>query len=300
MMTLTKRQLRAAFVQLEETVKYLRVAVAVETVAIGVLLLTLLFLGPCAAYAEVDVPTGHFLMVDENGRVFPENYAVGISDIAEAEATTAAAAAKAEAVQEAADEVTAIVDDIALMIEGETVMYGYIDGFVLSLGGAVSVDPDAVCYITEFTMGEKITSGEYAGYTPAYIQYGYNTPMNNTPVIYWRSTLDDGGEWQSVTVQESEQIVGSVEMDGVTLDNMYQGTIYIPSESEKPFYKVFCSVNAVSGDGSTFPIVGGITINGKTGYTGVVTNGIYEFTYEGGLLMQPPVSVDGVFPVGTP
>ena len=241
--------------------------------------------------ARADEPAeAQFLMVDENGNIVPEGYTLGIDQIAQAAASVATASNRAVAVAEAVQASQEIVEDVTEVLVG-TQSYGYIDGFVVSLGGAAAVSTNAACRIVKFEapsgVAESVGGVDYAA---CEIYYYFTEPMNSTPYIKWKTALTNE-TWEVVELQDI-QYIGSGTIDGVPYSNLYHSTAYIPASLASAFFLAYCEVSAADGDGSMLPIWGGIKINGIDAFTGSVTNGGFEFVYQGGLLMAAPREVE--------
>lgn len=231
-----------------------------------------------------------YLMVDENGKIVPEGYTLGIDQIAQAAASVATASNRAVAVAEAVQASQEIVEDLTEVLVG-TQSYGYIDGFVVSLGGAAAVSTNATCRIVKFEapdgVAETVGGVDYAAFE---IYYYYTEPMNSTPYIKWKTALSEE-TWEIVELQDITYL-GSATVDGVPYSNLYHSTAYIPASLSSAFFLAYCDVAAADGDGSMLPIWGGIKMNGIEAYSGAVTNGGFEFMFQGGLLMSAPREVE--------
>ncbi len=240
--------------------------------------------------ARADEPQAQFLMVDENGNIVPEGYTLGIDQIASAAADVAAASNRVAAVAEAVQASQEIVEDLIEVLIGAQ-SYGYIDGFVVSLGGAAAVSTNADGRIVKFEapsgVAETVGGVDYAAYE---VWYYFTEPMNSTPFIKWKTSLTNE-TWEIVELQDITYL-GSGTVDGVPYSNLYHSTAYIPEELSSAFFKAFCEVSAADGDGSMLPIWGGIKMNGIEAYSGAVTNGGFEFMFQGGLLMSAPREIE--------
>lgn len=237
----------------------------------------------CAMLVNADeAQRAQFLMVDEEGNISPQGYTLGIDQIAAAAAETAAASNRVAAVAQATAESAAIVSNLTEVLVGN-VSFGYIDGFVVSLGGAAAVSSNATCRIVRFDVAQESKTTGGVAYSGHHIYYYYSEPMNSVPYIKWKTALTDE-EW-TVAEQDGAVSYGTATLDGVTYENLYRSTAWTPSSLDRAFYMAYCEVSTPEGDGSLFPIWGGITINGQSGFTGAITNETAVFTYQGGLLM---------------
>jgi len=232
---------------------------------------------------------GQKLMVDERGKIVPEGYAVGISDIAEAVASQQVVQATATVVREAqkaaADEVDAVVDSL-LGVNG----YAYVDDFVESLGGAATVSTNATCRIIAFNVGTVRETVDGVSYSRCDLYYYFSEPMNQTPYVVMMPTLEGGAtnEWTRVELQNTQSL-GTYVLNGVTYENAYLSYVWTLTELEKTFYRVKCEISAAAGDGSLFDVVGGISVNGEPGDTATFTAVNYQgatndLVFVGGLL----------------
>lgn len=229
-----------------------------------------------------------YLMVDEEGHIVPEGYTLGIDQIASAAASVAAASNRVLAVQEATAASREVVSNLTEVLVG-TASFGYIDGFVVSFGGAASVSTNATCQILQFEVEKEHTTVDGVPYSGHYITYYFTEPMNSVPYIKWKAALTDA-EWNVVPLQDVTYL-GTVTVNGRQYSEVYRSTAYTPSSLTQAFYLAYCEIAAADGDGSMLPIHGGITINGEVAYTGVVTNDNAVFIYHSGLLMSAPEAV---------
>lgn len=241
--------------------------------------------------AEVLAPyqQGQKLMVDERGKIVPEGYAVGISDIAEAVASQQVVQATATVVREAqkaaADEVDTVVDSL-LGVNA----YAYVDDFVESLGGAATVSTNASCRIIAFNVGTVRETVDGVSYSRCDLYYYFSVPMNQTPYVQMMPTLEGGAtnEWTKVELQNTQSL-GTYVLNGVTYENAYLSYIWTLTELEQTFYRVKCEIGAAAGDGTLFDVVGGISVNGERGDTATFTavnyqGETYDLVFVGGLL----------------
>ena len=90
-----------------------------------------------------------YVMVDQNGNIWPTNAVATVADAAATAARVAAAEQAAEAYRVAEAQTSEAVDDLAAsIIDGNLVVYE--DDFVYSLGDAVAVSTNCVCAIYEW------------------------------------------------------------------------------------------------------------------------------------------------------
>lgn len=251
------------------------------------------------ALAAVAAPEffGQKLMVDQNGDVLPKGNVPGMSEIAALAASNEVAKAKVDVVQEVQEATSREVNLVVDTLTGVNA-YAYVDDFVESLGGVQGVSTNASCRIAKFQIGARKETVDGVEYSAQELYYYFTEPMNNTPYIAFSTTLAAGetNAWEKVELQEPTYL-GTAEVDGVEYDNLYKSTVWTLAALDKCFYRVQCKVSAPTGDGSTFDVVGGITVNGQAGATaslvaagwGGVTN-VLEF--EGGLLKAVRVATE--------
>ena len=218
----------------------------------------------------------------------PPGYTLGIDQIAATAASVAAASNRVIAVEEATEQSRNIVSNLTEVLVG-TASFGYIDGFMVSFGGAASVSTNAQCRIIKFEVEKEHTTVGGVPYSGHYITYCYSEPMNSVPYIKWKAALP-GAEWNVVPLQDVTYL-GNVTINGMQYTEVYRSTAFTPSSLTQAYYLAYCEIAAADGDGSMLPIHGGITINGEVGYTGTVINDGAAFHYQSGLLMAAPEAV---------
>ena len=234
---------------------------------------------------------GQKLMVDQNNNVYPEGAVLGLSQVAELAASNQIAQAKIDMVQEVQESTSREVNLVVGTLTGVNA-YAYVEDFVESLGGVAAVSTNAACYIAKFEVGARKEIIDGVSYSCQEMYYYFTEPMNNTPYITFQTALTEGesNEWDRVELQDITYL-GTYTIDGIEYENVYRADIWTLTEMDKCFYKVQCEVSAPSGDGSTFDVVGGITIGGEKGDTeefrcmGLGGN-VIVLTYKGGLLIR--------------
>lgn len=241
-------------------------------------LLSLLVAG-AAVMARAD---GQFLMVNEDGEITPKGYTLGLDQIADTAAAVGLASNRVAAVAEATAASRDIVSNLTEVLVGNNT-FGYIDGFVVSFGGVAAVSTNAACRIVKFQVDAE-TNGDMSGH---YIWYCFTEPMNSTPYVKWKSALSDD-TWNIVPTQDLVHYQDGTYLDGVPYNNLYRSTAWMNSSLSRAFYMAYCDIATPDGDGSAFPIVGPITIQGESGFSGAVTNDNAVFTFVNGLLMRAP------------
>lgn len=101
------------------------------------------------------------------------------------------------------------------------------------------------------------------------------------PVLDWRVTLNSGA-WSNSTATVSETDIPA----GVTAAKAYEFTLARPSGGSA-FFRVIDNSSGASGSGLWWVVFGGISVDGKLGFTGIVTNGVEELRFVGGILVEP-------------
>lgn len=244
----------------------------------------ILFLVPALAVAQA-VTNAQYLMVDESGKVVPEGYTMGLSDIAASAASVAAASNAAVAVAEATVNASNIVNSVIASVTG-AYGFGYIEGYLVSFGDSVSVSTNASCSIVKVEIAAagttNINSEEYSGH---YFWYVYTEPMPSVPFVKWKRALDASNEWHTVEFQETEKYE-NVTIGGTTYGTAYRSTVWMPSSYNSSFFLTYCEITGGGGSGELLDVYGGLSVNGNAGYSGAVTNsGVIE-TYLGGVLIK--------------
>lgn len=218
-----------------------------------------------AAFADNGKLFGQKLMVDENGEVFPKGAVLGLSDIAALAASNELAQAKIEIVKEVQASTSREVDLVVDTLTGVNA-YAYVEDFVESLGGVSGVSTNCQCAIAKFVVGARKEIIDGVEYSAHDLYYYYTEPINNTPYIQFQESLAVGetNTWDKIELQESVYL-GTAEIDGLTYENCYRSTVWTLASLDKCFYRVKVEISAPVGDGSTFDIIGGITLNGEKG-----------------------------------
>ncbi len=262
-------------------------------VIIAALIATVIVFAIQVAQAAPGFTQAQYLMVDENGRIVPEGYTLGLDQLAEAAAEVAAASNRTIAVNEATDAARSVVSNLTEVLVGNN-SFGYIDGFTVSFGGVANVSTNADCQIVKFEVNAWNDGGTTningVACTGHYIYFYFSEPMNTTPYIKWKRALDGTNDWEVVECQDIVHYPDGTVLDGQAFNNLYRATAYTDATLAQSFYLAYCEIAAADGDGSMFNVYGGLRINGETGITGdvlrlgagSVTN---VFTYKNGLLM---------------
>jgi len=102
------------------------------------------------------------------------------------------------------------------------------------------------------------------------------------PALDWRAALG-AGVWSNITASVQETDIPSGVTNAV---KAYEFTLDRP-DSGSAFFRVVDNSSGASGSGLWWVVFGGITVDGKTGYSGTVTNGTDELLFKGGILVEP-------------
>ena len=243
------------------------------------------------ANAEEMVLHGQKLTVDQHGEVYPKGATLGLDDIARLASSNEVAQAKIEVVKEVQK---AIEREVGLVVETLTGVnaYAYVDDFIESLGGVSAVSTNAQCHIAKLQVGARHEIIDGVDYFAHDLFYYFTEPMNNTPYINFQEAIAVGSTntWEKIELQDAVYL-GTCTIDGIEYENCYRSTVWTLAALDKCFYRVNCEVSAPVGDGTTFDILGGITINGDKGDTkrfhGVNHEGKTEtLHFVGGLLIK--------------
>lgn len=104
-----------------------------------------------------------------------------------------------------------------------------------------------------------------------------------TPALDWRAALN-AGSWSNATatVQEVEVPAGAT-----NAVKAYEFTLDRPDTAGSAFFRVVDNSTGASGSGLWWVVFGGIAVDGQLGLTGIVTNGVDELRFVGGILVEP-------------
>jgi len=238
------------------------------------------------AYASItNWPAAQYLMVDQNGRIVPEGYAAGLTEIAQAEAQAAAAQAAARAVRDSTAAASNVVNDIVSVLTG-SIGFGYVTGHTVSIGGVVEVSTNASAQIVycEFGAGGSTNIGEVA-HTGHYIWHAYSEQMNTMPAIKYRTNLEATNSWEFAEFQSTAEYTSET-VNGVLYETVYRSTVYLPSALDSAFFLAFCEIAGGGSAGGYFRVESGFSIGGKVGFTGTVEREGLYWTYQCGALMS--------------
>ena len=224
--------------------------------------------------------------VDQYGRIEPAGYIAGLSDIARAEAVTAAATQAVAITQATMLGASNVLRDVVTMLTG-TYGFIYVTGHVTSFSGAIVVDTNVMAYIDYFQpglAGAMTTNGvEYTGH---YLWHHYTSVMNTTPYIKYKRTIDATNEWTFVELQSTDYF-DNVDVNGIHYDTIYRSTVWIPTAYNNAFFQAFCEIIPGGQAGAPLDIVGEVTIGGERMLTQIFTNSTGRIeTYVSGLLKE--------------
>lgn len=103
-----------------------------------------------------------------------------------------------------------------------------------------------------------------------------------TPALDWRAALGTGS-WSNATATVQEVAMPAGVTNAV---KAYSFTLPRP-EGGSAFFRVVDNSSGASGSGLWWVVFGGISVDGKRGMTGIVTNGTDELRFVGGILVEP-------------
>lgn len=248
-------------------------------------LILLLFVGGTTFAQSTPPAPMQYLMVDQHGKVKPEGYTAGLSEIAAAEAAAEAAKAKAEAVQAATAAASNVVNDVTEALTG-AIGFGYVTGHVLSFAGAVEASEDAtasVVAVVPGAVGQEMKDGVL--HTGHYIWHVYSETMNSTPLIKYKTNLNATNAWEFAEYQSTAEFTDTT-IAGVTYPIAYRSTVWLPSTLDTAFFIAFCEIQSGGQAGAFFDVIDGFTIAGKKGFTGTVEICDHLWEYKFGTLMS--------------
>lgn len=246
-------------------------------------LLALLLLGSLMrANAE---PSVQYLMADQYGRITPEGYAAGLSDIAAAEAAAESTRQAAELSAETAAIASNIVDEVVKALTG-AIGFGYVSGHTVSFAGSVNISTGAaarIVYCQFGAAGTAFTNGTlHSGH---YVWHVYTETLNAMPAIKYKIELNATNAWEDVEYQTTQQYSDTT-VNGVNYSTVYRSTVWMPSSLDGAFFLAFCETYGGGQAGGLFDVIDGFTIGGKRGFSGVRVRDGLAWTYECGALMS--------------
>jgi hypothetical protein len=104
-----------------------------------------------------------------------------------------------------------------------------------------------------------------------------------TPALDWRAALN-AGAWSNATATVQEVAVPAGATNAV---KAYEFTLDRPDTGGSAFFRVVDNSTGASGSGLWWVVFGGIAVDGQLGRTGIVTNGVDELRFVGGILVEP-------------
>lgn len=231
------------------------------------LVVSVLCLTAAFGVADEMKPFGQKLMVDQHGEIYPKGLTLGLDDIANLAMSNKLNEAKIETVKEVQASTRREVDLVVKTLTGVNA-YAYVDDFVESLGGVSGVSTNAQCAIAKFEVGARHEIIDGVDFSAHDLFYYFTEPMNNTPFIQFQTALEAGktNSWEKIELQDTVYL-GAYAIDGIEYENVYRSTVWTLASLDKCFYRVKCEISPPVGDGSTFDIIGGITLNGDKGDT---------------------------------
>lgn len=228
------------------------------------------------------VTTNEVLYVNEKGEVNRPETLATTAQMAANEAALLTAEQKAEAAAAAAKEGTNLVQDIIRDITAnELVIYrqGYTDAF----GVAVTLDPGAELYISDFKVLDTTDSGGRSGFKMVYRLH--NTQQITTkPTVKWGTSLAGGRESFAALpeAQVVEPVARGLVTDGDGKDWWeFELTFYAP-QGTSGFYVINMTTDDAAGDGWTIDLPNGV----KNGRTGTFQFGSETLEFVGGICLQ--------------
>jgi hypothetical protein len=103
-----------------------------------------------------------------------------------------------------------------------------------------------------------------------------------TPTLDFRVSLS-GGAWSNIAATVASVDVPDGATDAVAA---YKFTLPRP-DSGSAFFRIVDNSTGASGSGLWWIVFGGITVDGRIGLSRVVTNGVDELLFKGGILVEP-------------
>lgn len=238
-----------------------------------------------ARAAVTDWPSAQYLMVDQFGNISPAGYAAGLTEIAQAEAAAAANQQSAALVTNTTAAASNVVNDVVDALTG-TFGFCYVTGHTVSFAGAVEVSTNATAQIVycQFGAAGTVTTNDVQ-HTGHYIWHVYSETMNATPEIKYKENLSGTNAWTVCELQSTAEF-SNTNVNGVAYETVYRSTVWLPSSYDSAFFMAFCEILSGGSAGALLDVYDGLSVNGKTGYTGDITRDGHVFTYKTGLLMS--------------
>jgi len=235
--------------------------------------------------AQTEWPRYQYLMVDQHGHIRPEGYAAGLTEIAAAEANAALTRQAANLVTQTAEAASNVVDEIVTALTG-SIGICYVTGHTISFSGAVLIDTNVAAYVVLLqpkAAGAMATNG--VAYSGHYVWHAYSAALNSVPLVKYRSNLDATNAWQFAEYQSTAEF-SNTNIAGTVYATIYRSTVWLPSSYDSSFFEAFVEIKGDGSAGALLDIYGGISIGGKTGYTGDLTRDGKTYSYITGVLMS--------------
>lgn len=238
----------------------------------------------------VVTPTGEkvaerrqYLMIDEKGKITPENAVATIAQATIIETRIAAAEVAAVAYTNAAAQTESAVDDLANAIIGNNVVV-YEDDFMYSLVDAIAISTNCQCRIYDFKAKTEVVTVDGVKHDRSWVYFGFTENIGSlNPVAQFKDSLTSEIDWGEVTCGTPEMQNHSFVHKGESFDYCYRMYVDIPQEYTQAFIRVFTEITAMVGDGSVLNILGGIA----GGLTQDVQWGANTIHFRGGLAVDP-------------
>lgn len=238
----------------------------------------------------VVTPTGErvaerrqYLMIDEKGKITPENAVATIAQATITETRIAAAEVAAVAYTNAAAQTESAVDDLANAIIGNNVVV-YEDDFMYSLGDAIAISTNCQCRIYDFKAKTEVVTVDGVKHDRSWVYFGFTENIGSlNPVAQFKDSLTSEIDWGEVICGTPEMQNHSFVHKGESFDYCYRMYVDIPQEYTQAFIRVFTEITAMVGDGSVLNISGGIA-GGLTQDVQWEQNTIH---FRGGLAVDP-------------
>lgn len=233
-----------------------------------------LLLFPFSLLAETTNLLGRVVLIDDNGATRPAQSIATpgqVTSATEEATTTRAAAAAVEA--PATNALT-----IATAAYGRTALYSTnfvvtSTVYVQSIGG-VPYDPS--------NQTIRVHSLAVVGTNVTIVGTMAQEPLI-APVLDWRQKLNTGA-WTNISATVTEVAVPAGVTNAVTA---YQFTLPKPSITNA-FFRIVDNSTGASGSGLYWLVYGGITVDGRDGWTGSITNNVGAvYTIRGGIVVNP-------------
>jgi hypothetical protein len=212
------------------------------------------------------------ITVDQHGNIEPAGYVAGLTDIARAEASAIVATQSVVLSAQTMSEASSVVSNVVSALTG-AYGFAYVTGHVVSFAGAVAVNTNAAAYITYLQLGAAgkniMTNG--VNHDGHYVWHYYTDAMNSTPWIKYKRVLGTTNTWEFADLQTTQEYTDTI-VNGTHYDTIYRSTVWLPSSYSSAFFMAFCEILPGGQAGGALDIIGGITIEGASLFTGTVTN----------------------------